>query len=737
MTESINHNYRCIKLPLKNIINNTSYLQSINDVIFKANIITNKAYMLLRYWILNIYHSNPTLDFPIIDRNIIKMAFKSIVKETRGPKLKGNNLLLKQNFDQITMQIFNIKSLINNDKNTIKLDKLDNLDKLNLKLNNENLEDGINLSAILDYYSITMLTAIENNIKIHFFDHMYRFINNYFKYLFKENIDKNLINKNDLMKELKKVKYDLLNNTLTSDQKYHEWINKNRTNILPNIEHTDSVRSKNYQKYQKYQKYQYDIKENPQKYLKYMIFMNIELEKIGQKMFQFFPLQTNNIPKHIQIDTKGLIEIFETKASKLFNNIESHKTNIWTKYFPLLLNSKKFKIKKYTFDHCIITDGYSVSIRYIKNTYMDINNQKKQKMKQGKIDSKLKLNQDELLLLNKQKKEKNELMKNDSEQLSIKKQTSKQKKLDEFPYIDDVPIEDLKRYTKHIFIDPGKRSLFTMLDDDGTFFSYTNKCRLSETKRLKYQKILKNHRDKSGITKIEVDNKLSDYNCKTCNLDKFKQYIKIKLEINDKLNENNIKYEDLYKDIKFRKYKLYGYINTKKSEDNMINMIDKKFKINKKIINMIDNELIKKEQLSEQSLYENNKIIRKKRKQEIKKTNNKDKYKHYTNREDCVIIIGDWSTGKQMANFISTPNIGLKRKLKENYKVYNIDEFRTSCLHNKTEELCKNLYLKRSNNININNKDIKEKNKIRKMHSILTYKMENKDRKSTRLNSSH
>ena len=45
--------------------------------------------------------------------------------------------------------------------------------------------------------------------------------------------------------------------------------------------------------------------------------------------------------------------------------------------------------------------------------------------------------------------------------------------------------------------------------------------------------------------------------------------------------------------------------------------------------------------------------------------------------------------------------------------MFNIDEFRTSCLHHKTEEPVSNLYLKDS------------KNKLRKLHSVLTYKMEN------------
>jgi hypothetical protein len=64
----------------------------------------------------------------------------------------------------------------------------------------------------------------------------------------------------------------------------------------------------------------------------------------------------------------------------------------------------------------------------------------------------------------------------------------------------------------------------------------------------------------------------------------------------------------------------------------------------------------------------------------------------------------------------STPNLTLKRKLQEKFKVYNIDEFRTSCLSYKTENPCENLYLKFK-------KDPKQKD--RKIHSILTYQMEN------------
>jgi hypothetical protein len=71
-----------------------------------------------------------------------------------------------------------------------------------------------------------------------------------------------------------------------------------------------------------------------------------------------------------------------------------------------------------------------------------------------------------------------------------------------------------------------------------------------------------------------------------------------------------------------------------------------------------------------------------KRRTEDKLINSIDK----TYSKNHKIIIGDWSIGKQMRNFISTPNLTLKRKLKEHFQVFNIDEFRTSCLCYKTEE---------------------------------------------------
>ena len=591
--------YQCLKVPIQKILKSdtdTKTLEIINDAVLRTNYITTKSYFLLRLWVLEKYHNNQ--EIPLITEDTIKMSMKSLVKASAGPKAKGNNLLLLQEFQ---------------------------------KLHTFSLEDGKNLSAILDYYTTTMITAIENNIKIHFIDYMNRFVNSYFKSIYKDEIQNKDFRK-QLYKELQVVKNDIINETLLSDPKYHSWLNKNRYKIVPQEYDTS---------------YYYDVKVNPQRYLKYMIFMNLELEEKEAKMFQFFPLQTQIIPRHIQIDTKSIIELLvDTDKKQYLDNVELNKEILWDKFFTI-----NQYLRKYDFDYTIITDGYAVSLRFLHKDFTNEERIKKDKMKNGK--KALKGLSDEEKEIKKQYKItlQNKIKEENKQKRALQPKQKKDIKKEiqhEFPYIDEVSKELLEG--KHIYCDPGKRSLLTMMDDDGNFLSYTNKQRIRETKRLKYQALLKNYKDKLNITTRE--NTLSAFNSKTCNLEKFKEYITEKIKVNQELYTS-------YQNEKFRQYKWYAYINKKRTEDNMLNKIESKY------------------------------------------------------GKDIKIIIGDWSIGKQMRNFISTPNLAIKRKLKTRFQVFNIDEFRTSCLNYITEEPCKNLYLPDN------------KNKERKIHSILTYQMEN------------
>jgi hypothetical protein len=228
--------------------------------------------------------------------------------EEENKRLKQEIKELKKKLKKYTNPGRNKKYYQNNKKKCIERSnkRLKNLPKgKNLKLFNEfieynifNKEYGKNLSQILNYNAISILTAIENNIKCHYFDYVRRYVNSYFKHVYQNEL-KNKEFKQRLFKELKKVKNDIIGNTLTCNAKYHKWLKKNRYNIILQEFHKNG--------------YHYDVKSNPQKYIKCMIWMNIELEKIEGKMYQFFPLRTSEKPRFCPIDTKSLIEIFVKK----------------------------------------------------------------------------------------------------------------------------------------------------------------------------------------------------------------------------------------------------------------------------------------------------------------------------------------------------------------------------------------------------------------------------------------
>ena len=118
-----------------------------------------------------------------------------------------------------------------------------------------------------------------------------------------------------------------------------------------------------------------------------MIEMNKLLEDKKLKCFQFFPLRVDIIPKFIQIDTKSLVQIFvKAEKKKYLDKLNDYKNELWSTYFKT--SHKIFGQKRYIFDNCVGTDGFSVSIRFINNKYVESENNKKEKRKQGRIKAK-------------------------------------------------------------------------------------------------------------------------------------------------------------------------------------------------------------------------------------------------------------------------------------------------------------------------------------------------------------
>lgn len=659
--------YKCIKLPLSKIFKSTDkkdknynvhfeHSQNITNIIFdsvlRTNKIIRKTYLLIKLYILDCYQTN--FEVPYIDEEFIVLCIQTLNSKAYKPK----------------------------EKNIVLFNKLKSLYSFKA-------EDGTNLTQILNYKKTTILTMIENNIKNNFFNYIRRYINAYFYSLYKDDLENKVIDKKTLKRELKKVKDDLIFDTLNSNIKYHSWIKEYKSKILPLLD-SEITEDNNYS---------FDIKVNPQKYLKHMIWMNIELESLDKKLFQILPLQNSMIPTYIDIDTNSIIELFITNGTNKYkDSITDSKKYLWNSIFKI-----NQKLKGYSFDYNIATDGLTVSLRFIKNDFieskqkriknmLDVRNKLSKMSEEEKEEYKINAAEKQLQL----RKEKAKIetscicgavVKQSS--LSSHKKSKKHKKYlednkiienIEFPYITEVNEEELKSAKNRIYCDPGKSGLLTMIDDNNNFFRYSNKQRLKTTKRIEYNKYFEKYKTQKGISKIE--NELSEYNSKTCDLEKFKLFITKKLKINSKL-------ETLYKDTKFRQYKFYSYINKKRSESKLLHTLKKKF------------------------------------------------------GEDTIVIMGDWSIGKQMRNYISTPNLGLKRKINEKFKVYSIDEYNTSCINYRTEENVENLKVrdwyekkilkKYKNEINKIEKITEEeksiiltnKNKTRELHHVLTFKMEN------------
>jgi hypothetical protein len=193
-------------------------------------------------------------------------------------------------------------------------------------------------------------------------------------------------------------------------------------------------------------------------------------------------------------------------------------------------------------------------------------------------------------------------------------------------YIDELNDYSALRDKTIVGVDPGKNDLIYCVNSASQYanvFRYSQDQRRKETKMKKYNNIILGMKTQKiqGKSVIEYETDLSHFNRKTLHLDKFKTYI------NEKNKVNNMLFGFYAKQL-FRKLKFGRHINIKRNEQKML----------------------------------------------------RDFRKMYGNPEEVVICIGDWEQRKQMKYKEPTLGKGMRCLLRKNkYKVYLVDEFRTSC----------------------------------------------------------
>jgi transposase len=441
--------------------------------------------------------------------------------------------------------------------------------------------DYTHLNTVLDYLTIGINTMYENNIKLHYVEYIERFVNIIWKKKetivkikeeYKEEVkQKELVN--EFCRQLRKIKTDILETTTEykSDVKYHNWIKEIKKTITPNKD-----------KYQKDNLY-YDLQCNPQDYLPCMIRMMKEVEKDKVMIYNVFPMRNNIIMKSIKLDTTTLVHLLFTQKQGnktdylLEGNLKKYENEIWEFFFRT--ERQCFKKPKYTFHHMIETDGVSCSILMLRNDLI------------GKRIPNIKIA-------------------SNSEQ-----------------YIDELSDYTNIKNKKIVCVDPGLSDILYCVDNDNkdaNEFRYTQDSRRKECKIKKYAKIILEFKKEKidGKTVIEYETELSKLNRKTLIIKDFKEYIKKKSDINNKLYK-------FYEKYIFRKLKLNGYMNRKKNEQKLINNFKKIF----------------------------------------------------GKPEETIVIFGDFEQKQHMKYKEPIKGKGMRTLFRQNnYKTYLVDEFRTSCM---------------------------------------------------------
>lgn len=584
--------YTTHKNSLNNILsaNSNSIIKNrINDAVIRTNKIIIHTYFFLKLYLIHCFNNH--LDFPLINEKFLEICMKTVAKKTHKAGRKPTQQTQKIMEPLITFFNQEYTNLITDPDHEI-------------------VNFG-HLMQVLKYEAIDMLTNIKNNISANYIDHLNALVN--LQFGIKEKINQiNQSNATDKQKRkdrkiiydlYRPIKQDLLNPDSRADYQsqpqFHQWIQTHKAKLIP----TKIFFSKN--------NIYYDVKASPLNYLPCMIYINQLLESINltkdendpqKRLFHAIPLRTDIKPKYITFDTTCLIELLEDNNKNQYRqNVIKCKDKIWGDFF--LLNQKCFKRgQKYVFNHQIKTDGVGVSILLIRK---DLLGQTKIKQKTAFVEQ----------------------------------------------YIDEIEITNNLKKKKIVAIDPNKRDIIYCSDQNvldqtqkkkrnknSHTFRYTANQRRMETRNNKYNKIIDNDKKITIInnqTIKQLETQLSKYNSKTCRYQSFQEYVKTKNELNHQLF-------DYYQLNLFRKLTFNRFINTQKSESQMI----KNFK------------------------------------------------QTFGPPEDVLIAFGDHEQKKQMKYHEPTKDIGMRRLFRRfGYQVYLVEEHRTSCrcyrCGNQTEKFLK------------------------------------------------
>ena len=258
---------------------------------------------------------------------------------------------------------------------------------------------------------------------------------------------------------------------------------------------------------------QYDLKVHPLRYLKSYLFLCKMYDADNLNLFNFVPLSTSFIPRHITIDSKLLAQII-LKVKLPEHLIEDVvKYEMWSKVFNL--KKKAFQGRKHDsskFTGMIRTDGVSISIIIGPQTTKGNGTMRKRKK-----DDEPKVKNEEY-------------------------------------YFQDVDPDEF--HESKVFIDPNKRDLLYCLGNNDKKIRYTQSQRQLETKSKKYRKLREKLTHENNMNTNPLDTNVSKKVLDPRGYDIYLKMFYRKFKHHEEFYSNKI----------FRKLRLNTFMNTQKSE---------------------------------------------------------------------------------------------------------------------------------------------------------------------------
>lgn len=441
--------FQTLKTTLHTVTKHQNILDTVNQIVLKINQLRCHMLQFTKLYFLHLFHNKQP--FPIVDRGFFQCVIRTLTVSNRKRNDFSTNKDLFENISHFYSTHYK-----------------------DLRNVNETDIDITSMRTIVNYMITDVITDLENNIKMRFYNHL----KNYVNCLYNKNEYIHMIRRLECDKEKRKklinIKLKLINKTIRN---FYDQIDLPSWLSIDKVIHKETFKKASMA---------YDIQCEPQDYIKSMLVMNCFCEYNDYKTLHVFPLKRSIIPGHIRLDTESIVDLFvtetaEKKSYKATGGIEMFKDYIWNQFFKT--DKRIFNSENWKFHGSIQTDGFSISILH-----------------SCEVDN-------------------------------VPKVSSER-------YIDEISkseIEELRDKTI-IATDPNKDDLIYCItgsksDNNFKTFRYTNNQRSKETRKRKHKKILLNEKELDPLV-TEKEKELSEFSSKTLDMKLFTAYIQKKNEIN-------------------------------------------------------------------------------------------------------------------------------------------------------------------------------------------------------------